>query len=58
MALRTGVLTKEQWAARCDELLMDIGKESDEYADEVYEMLIDMTLEIKDGRQDQGEMGS
>ena len=28
MALRTGVLTKEQWAARCDELLIDIGKES------------------------------
>jgi len=53
MVLRTGVLTREQWGERINELLLDIGKESDEYADEIFEMLIDMALEIKDERQDE-----
>lgn len=56
MVLRTGVLTREQWGVRINELLLDIGKESDEYADEIFEMLVDMTLEIKDERQDEEEM--
>jgi len=52
MAIRTGVLSREQWAERINELLLDIGKETDEYADEIYEMLVDMVLETKDERQD------
>lgn len=52
MALRTGILAKEQWEARIRELLVDIGKEADEYSDEIYEMLVDMALEMKDDRQD------
>ena len=56
MVLRTGVPTREQWGVRINELLLDIGKESDEYADEIFEMLVNMTLEIKDERQDEVDM--
>ena len=56
MVLGTGVLTREQWGVRINELLLDIGKESDEYADEIFEMLVNMTLEIKDERQDEEDM--
>lgn len=56
MVLGTGVLTREQWGVRINELLLDIGKESDEYADEIFEMLVNMTLEIEDERQDEEEM--
>jgi hypothetical protein len=52
MAMRTGVLSRDHWAARINELLLDIGKETDEYADEIFEMLLDMVIETKDERQD------
>ena len=57
MVLRTGVVTREQWGARIGELLVDVGKESDDYADEIYEILVDMTLDAKDERRDETEMG-
>lgn len=52
MVLRTGPLTREQWKERIEELLIDIGKETDEYADEIYEMLIDDAIQAKDDRED------
>jgi hypothetical protein len=52
MALRTGVLSRDQWAARISELLIDIGKETDDYADEIYEMMINMSIDAKDERQE------
>ena len=50
--LRSGVLSLEQWQMRIRELLVDIGKETDDYADEIYGMLVDMALDAKDERHD------
>ena len=56
MVLRTGSLTRQQWANRIHELLEDIGKEGADYADSIFEMLVDMALEIKDERQDEEDI--
>lgn len=52
MVLRTGPVSREQWKARIEELLNDINKETAEFADEIFEMLVNMTLEMKDQMED------
>jgi hypothetical protein len=53
MALRTGILTREEWSNRIDELLVDITKEDDVLCQEILELVIDRALDFKDDRQDE-----
>ena len=47
----------QEWVDRINEFLLDIGKEEDEFADQIFELLINATLDIKDARQDEEDMG-
>jgi hypothetical protein len=51
--LRTGVLTRDQWLDRIDELLIDISKEDDELCLEVLDLVVNRALDMKDDRQDE-----
>lgn len=52
MTIRHRPLTRDEWHIRIVEFLIDIGKETDEFCDEIYELLIDKTLDARDERRD------
>lgn len=53
MALRTRILTRDEWIARIDELLIDIAKEEDVLCLEILELVIDRALDFRDEQQDE-----
>ena len=53
MALRTGILTRDEWSTRIDELLIDITKEEDLLCQEMLELVIDRALDSRSEGQDQ-----
>lgn len=52
MVIRRRVLTKNEWNVRITELLTDIAKESDEYCDEIFDLVVTRTLDFQDERRD------
>lgn len=51
MVMRTGILTRNEWCNRIDELLVDITKEEDVLCQEILEMVVDRALDFRDERQ-------